>query len=84
VPRNWGSDGTFNEPRTPKPATALGLGCRTPVRLSAKDKEILDFLAVVDGAGGMSTAAASRVLKCVRARGNEAQNLPKSMTTCWK
>ena len=52
--------------------------------LSAKDKEILDFLAVVDGAGGMSMAAASRVLKYVRARGNASLDLPKSMTTCWK
>jgi len=52
--------------------------------LSAKDREILDFLAVVDGAGGMSQAAAARVLKYVRARGNESVNLPKSITTCWK
>ena len=52
--------------------------------LSTKDREILDFLAVVDGAGGMSTAAAARVLKYVRARGNASVNLPKSITTCWK
>ena len=52
--------------------------------LSTKDREILDFLAVVDGAGGMSTAAAARVLKYVRARGNATVNLPKSITTCWK
>jgi hypothetical protein len=52
--------------------------------LSTKDREILDFLAVVDGAGGMSTAAAARVLKYVRARGNASVTLPKSITTCWK
>jgi hypothetical protein len=52
--------------------------------LTTKDREILDFLAVVDGAGGMSTAAAARVLKYVRARGNASVHLPKSMTTCWK
>ena len=53
--------------------------------LSPKDRDILDFLAVVDGAGGMSTAAASRVLKYVRANGDACKrNLPKSIMTCWK
>jgi hypothetical protein len=32
VQRHWGSDGTFNEPRTPMPASVLGLGRLPPLR----------------------------------------------------
>ena len=51
--------------------------------LTSRDRQILDFLAVVDGAGGMSTAAGNRVLKYVRGGGSKSKKLPKSIKTCW-
>ena len=52
-------------------------------KLSSSDLEILRFLAVVDGAGGMSHSSANRVLRYVRGQGGRSKCLPKLVATCW-
>jgi hypothetical protein len=51
--------------------------------LSQKDEEVLRFLAVVDGGGGMSRASGDRVLQYARSMGGRALHLPKRVLTCW-
>jgi hypothetical protein len=51
--------------------------------LSPKDEEVLRFLAVVDGGGGMSRASGDRVLQYARSMGGRALHLPKRVSTCW-
>jgi len=52
-------------------------------QLPSTDLEILRFLAVVDGAGGMSHSSANRVLRYVRGQGGRSARLPKLVATCW-
>ena len=51
--------------------------------LTDRNKKILEFVALVDGGNGMSSAAASRILTYVRRQGGDARALPKSLSTCW-